>query len=87
MRAGGRCVINLRRIIELPGEADTVWTDVMTRRCYKLPAEMMPLLDRLSASDRGVDMKWLARHDETQRSRMRRLMCQLASREAIRSCV
>ncbi|MFC6840743.1 hypothetical protein ACFQGW_14070 [Xanthomonas theicola] len=53
MRAGGRCVINLRRIIELPGEADTVWTDVMTRRCYKLPAEMMPLLDRLSASDRG----------------------------------
>lgn len=85
LKAGGRVMINTRRIVELPRHNDVVWTDVMTLRCYKLPKEMIGLVDKLSADRGGVDLDWLDRQSDPERSRMWRFMCQLASRDAIQS--
>lgn len=85
LEAGGRVTVNARRIVELPGDRDVVWTDVMTGRCYKLPVEMMDLVGKLSLDSGGVDLDWLNRHADAERSRMWGWMCQLASRDAILS--
>lgn len=84
LEAGGRVTVNARRIVQLPSDLDIIWTDVMTGRCYKLPVEMTGLTDKLSA-DSGVNLDWLNRHTDGVRSRMWGLICQLASRDAIRS--
>lgn len=84
LEAGMRIAVNTRRIIQLPGEKEIVWTDVMTGRCYKLPLEMEGLIERLSNDTGGVSLEWLNGHDDLVRSRMWGLMCQLASKDAIR---
>ncbi len=83
LQAGGRVVINTSRIVELPRDNDIVWTDVKTLRCYKLPGGMTELVAALGA-ERGVDLEWLDRRDESERSKIWGLMCQLASRDALR---
>ena len=85
LELGGRVRINANRILELPSDRDMVWTDVMTGRCYKLPIEMTELVDRLSADSGGVDLDWLNRQNDVERSRIWGVICQLASRDAIRS--
>lgn len=86
LEAGGRATINAGRIIvELSREDDLVWTDVRTMRCYKLPGEMLELVQKLSVGEGGVDADWLARHEDFKRSRMWQFMLQLASRGAIHS--
>jgi lauroyl/myristoyl acyltransferase len=84
LRTGGRVAMDTRRILELPGEKDIVWTDAMTGRCYKIPSAMTNLATRLADASQGVDQQWLEQHPSDERSRMWSLICQLASRDAIR---
>ncbi|WP_123784155.1 hypothetical protein [Corallococcus macrosporus] len=81
---GGRVVMDTRRIVELPGENDIVWTDALTGRCYKFPLAIVDLAARLADEGRGVDLRWLDQHPSDVRSRMWSLICQLASRDAVR---
>ncbi|TGX52428.1 hypothetical protein E5A73_16710 [Sphingomonas gei] len=83
LAAGGRLTINHRRIVPLSGEADRIWSDAVSGRCYRLPAEMAALAEQLSAPD-GIGRDWLDRHAGTARSRIWAFLCQLASRDAIR---
>ncbi|MGH8081206.1 MAG: hypothetical protein ACREP7_11570 [Lysobacter sp.] len=85
LQAGGRVLVNASRIVELPRDNDIVWTDVMTLRCYKLPGGMAELADKLSPERGGVDLEWLEHRAESERSKIWGLMCQLASRDALRS--
>lgn len=85
LNAGGRVIMNTSRIVEFPRDNDIVWTDVMTMRCYRLPNEMMELVDKLCVDRGGVDLDWLNRRTDLERSRMWGFMCQLATRDAIRS--
>ncbi|NVJ00359.1 hypothetical protein HV824_19825 [Myxococcus sp. AM009] len=84
LRTGGRVAMDTRRIIELPGDNDIVWTDAMTGRCYKFPFASIDLATRLADESQGVDLQWLDRHPSDERSRMWSLICQLASRDAVR---
>lgn len=82
--AGGRVTMNRRRIVQLGDDGDTIWSDAPSGKCFKLPAEMAELARQLSAPGGGVGLDWLDRHSETERSRIWTLICQLASRDAIR---
>jgi hypothetical protein len=84
MKTGGRVAMDTRRIVELPGDNDIVWTDARTGRCYKIPSTMTNLATRLADESQGVDQQWLDRHPSDERSKMWSLICQLASRDAIR---
>lgn len=83
--AGGRLTINRRRIVQLSGDGDTIWSDAPSGKCFKLPAEMAGLASQLSEQSNGVGLDWLDGHSETERSRIWTFMCQLASRDAIRT--
>lgn len=80
--AGGRLAINRRRIVPLNGGGDTIWSDALSGKCYRLPADMTGLAEQLSARG-GVGFDWLDRHPGPERSRMWAFMCQLAARDAI----
>lgn len=82
--AGGRLAINRRRIVPLNGDGYTIWSDAVSGRCYKLPAEMAGLAEQLSAQG-GVGLDWLDRHSGPERSRIWTFMCQLAARDAIQA--
>lgn len=82
--AGGRVAMNRRRIIQLSGGGETIWSDAPSGKCFKLPADMAELASRLSAPSGGVGLDWIDRHSETERSRIWTFICQLASRDAIR---
>jgi hypothetical protein len=84
MKTGGRVAMDTRRIVELPGDNDIVWTDARTGRCYKIPSTMATLATRLADERQGVDQQWLDRQPSDERSKMWSLICQLASRDAIR---
>lgn len=84
LRTGGRVAMDTRRIVELPGENDIVWTDAMTGRCYKFPSAMAALAARLADEGQGVDLQWLDRHPGGERSLLWSMICQLASRDAVR---
>jgi hypothetical protein len=80
--AGGRMAINRRRIVPLKGDGNMIWSDAVSGRCYKLPADMAELTEQLSAQG-GVGLDWLDRRSGPERSRMWTFMCQLAARDAI----
>jgi hypothetical protein len=80
--AGGRLAINRRRIVPLAGGGDLIWSDAVSGRCYKMPAEMADLAELLSGQG-GVGLDWLDRHSGPERSRLWTFMCQLAARDAI----
>jgi hypothetical protein len=82
--AGGRLGINRGRIVPLRGDGDTVWSDAVSGKCYKLPAEMAALAEQLSDPG-GVDLGWLDRRPGPERDRMWTFMCQLAARDAIKA--
>ncbi len=82
LAAGGRLAINHRRIVPLSGDADTIWSDAVTGKCYRLPARITGLARQLSARD-GVGLDWLDQHAGSERSRIWTLLCQLAARDAI----
>lgn len=84
LAAGGRLAINRRRIVPLNGDGDSIWSDAVSGRCYKLPVEMAELAEQLSAQA-GVGLDWLDRHSDAERSRLWTLMCQLAARDAIQA--
>ncbi|WP_426752834.1 hypothetical protein [Myxococcus sp. Y35] len=84
LRAGGRVAMDTRRIVELPGANDIVWTDAMTGRCYRFPSTIVNLAARLADERQGVDLRWLDGHPSDERARMWSLICQLASRDAVR---
>jgi hypothetical protein len=83
--AGGRLAINHRRIVPLNGDGNPIWSDAVSGRCFKLPAEMAELARQLSAPGGGVGLDWLDRHSGAERSRIWTVMCQLASRDAIQA--
>lgn len=87
LEAGGVAMRNDRRIIELSKDGDIVWTDALTLRSYRLPLEMAELADKLSPANGGVDRVWLQGNSETERSKFWAILCQLASRDAVRSSV
>ena len=83
--AGGRLTINHRRIVPLSGDGNMIWSDAVSGRCYKLPAEMAALAGQLIAHGGGVGFDWLGRHSDAERARMWAFLCQLASRDAIKT--
>jgi hypothetical protein len=84
LREGGRLALNRRRIVPLSSDGDTIWSDALSGKCFKLPAEMAGLAEQLSSQGSGVGLEWLDRHSGAERSRIWNFMCQLASRDAIR---
>jgi hypothetical protein len=84
LEAGDRLTINRRRIVQLSGDGDTIWSDAPSGKCFRLPAEMAELATQLSGQSGGVGLEWLDRHSGIERSRIWTFMCQLASRDAIR---
>lgn len=82
--AGGRVTMNRRRIVQLGGDGNTIWSDAPSGKCFKLPMEMAELERQLSAPSGGVGLDWLDRYSGTERSRIWTLICELASRDAIR---
>ncbi|THD07776.1 hypothetical protein [Metallibacterium scheffleri] len=83
LESGGRLFVNVSRIVELSRGEEIVWTDVKTQRCYRMPAAMKALVERLSPDRDGVDRAWLDDQVEPARSRMWDLVCQLGARNAI----
>jgi hypothetical protein len=81
---GGAVAINRRRIVPLNGDGDMIWSDAVSGKCYKLPAEMAGLVEQLSGQG-GVDLNWLNRHPGPERSRIWTFMCQLAARDAVQA--
>ena len=81
--SGGRLFVNVSRIVDLSWGEDIVWTDVKTLRCYRMPAAMKVLVDRLSPDRSGVDQAWLDGQVDPARSRMWDLLCELGARDAI----
>lgn len=81
---GARVTLDERRIVELLGEGDLVWTDALTQRCYKFPAAMRELAERLT-NGYGVDQRWLDGKADAQRATIWRFIGHLAARGALRS--
>ena len=85
LEAGERLTINRRRIVPLSGDGHMLWSDAVSGRCYRLPAEMADLARQLSAPGDGVGLGWLDRYSGAERSRIWAFLCQLASRDAIQT--
>jgi hypothetical protein len=83
LRAGGRLGINRKRIVPLHSGDDLVWSDARSGSCFGLPRDMAGMVMRLIDPDQGVDQGWLDSQPESERVRNWKLICSLASREAI----
>jgi len=59
LAAGRRLGMNVRRIVEIRGGAETIWSDARTLKAYRAPAAAAWLLDGLSPRGRGIDRQQL----------------------------
>ncbi|MDJ0642713.1 MAG: hypothetical protein QNJ15_07835 [Erythrobacter sp.] len=83
LKAGGRLAINTRRIVPLHSDDDLVWSDARSGGCFSLPAAMANVVMRLADPGVGVDRVWLNSQPEAERDQAWRLLCALASRQAV----
>lgn len=81
--AGKILTLNARRIIELRRDNEVIWMDAKTMRCYRMPNEMIELVDNLNVNRGGLDLEWFNRRADPERSRMWDFVCQLVSHDAI----
>ena len=81
--SGGGLAMNWRRIVPLDGGGELVWSDALSNRCYKMPDDMVEMARHLENDLAGVDLNWLRKHGDLTVSRMKALLCQLVSRQAI----
>lgn len=82
LAAGARLTVNHRRIVALGDGPETIWSDAVSGRCYKLPVDMAGLAERLTQPG-GADLDWLDTRPAAERARAWAFLCQLASRDAI----